>query len=149
MASSTSLGPKLDQLMHLMISFSTRLESLEAKHGIPTPPPAQPDQSEQPQPKQQEQVQEQEEQCSIKNITENAPASTNSTVNTSLLSTTLHQAAKQIDRERTSHCSNGSQFHGYKSFRLRFLAKPYIYTVLASPPAYTRYAEEIEATGQG
>lgn len=142
MASSTSLEPKLDQLIHLMISFSTRLKSLEAKHGIPTPPPAQPDQSEQPQPKQQEQ-------CSVKNITENAPASTNSTFNTSLLSTTLHQAAKQIDRERTSHYSNGSQFHSYKSFRLRFLAKPYIYTVLASPPAYTRYAEEMEATGQG
>ena len=76
----------------------------------------------------------------------------NSTVNTSLLPTAPHQAAKHSDREPASHRSS-SEIHGCNSFRLRFLKKSYhctaLASLLASLPGYIGYAEEMEATGQG
>lgn len=162
-APPTSDSAMLAQMMEMMQNMSTRLEALEARSpspapALPTPPAAPqiaPHQSEQSQQKKKRNQKTRQQykrrilqQANMEKVPENATASINSTVNTSLLSTTLHQAAKKIDRERTSHGSSGTQFHGYNSFRLRFLAI-YHYIMLASPPAYTRYAEEMEATGQG
>ena len=93
------------------------------------------------------QVQQEEGQHRAENTAEKPTASySKSTVNTSILPITPHQAVKQLDRE-PPHSS--SKVHGCNSFRLRFLAKPYHCTELVSPLAYIRCAEEMEATGQG
>ena len=84
------------------------------------------------------------------NIAEKPTASCSiSTVNKSLLPTTPHQAVKHSDRESASRHSSSNKVHGCNSFRLRFLVKPFHYTVLASLPGYMGYAKEMEATGQG
>ena len=87
-------------------------------------------------------------QCSTENIAEKATSCSISTVNKSQVSTAPHQAVKQSDGVPASSHSD-SKIYSCNSFRLRFLAKPYHYTELVSPLGYIRYAEEMEATGQG
>ena len=89
-----------------------------------------------------------QEQHGAENIADKAIGSSISTVNTSLLPTTLHQAVKRFDRDPPSHHTS-SNCHGCTLARLRFLVEPCHYTVLASPLAYIRYAGGMEATGQG